>query len=366
MAISNVTVSGVQYDILASTLRILRDKEVDNTFRNIPLLEACQRHANIEKVDGGSYVDAPVILTDHSSITNLVSGYESINLAVKDPLRTANYKWCDFLAPVVLADTEALSNKGERAVVKILEARLKSVMGMLKREWEKQIVAGSSTVLTNLESLYYGGTGGTQGWFSGDAFGSQVGTVGGIAQGSFPTAWQHQRVGGVAYNPTTNTISENFAQIYVDSQIYAPQGQIDIILCSPALYRQYKTELETRERYTSVAATKDMAGKLVLMFNGAACYVEPFMLDAAGNSGLQQYLTSTGNAVAPNEYVHAYLLNSSLFNLYFDKDAFFTLGDMERISGYAAASANIMTRVQMTTQNLSGHGVLSFPQQTFP
>ena len=171
MAISNVTVSGVQYDVLASTLRILRDKEVDNTFRNIPLLEACQRHGNIEKTNGGSYVDAPVILTDHSSITSLVSGYESINLAVKDPLRTANYKWCDFIAPVVLADTEALSNKGERAVVKILEARLKSVMGMLKREWEKQIVAGSSTVLTNLESLYYGGSAGTQGWFSQNNFG---------------------------------------------------------------------------------------------------------------------------------------------------------------------------------------------------
>lgn len=362
MAISNVTVSGVQYDILASTLRILRDKEVDNTFRNIPLLEACQRHANIEKVDGGSYVDAPVILTDHSTITNLQSGYESINLAVKDPLRTANYKWCDFVAPVVLADTEALSNKGERAVVKILEARLKSVMGMLKREWEKQIVAGSSTVLTNLESLYYGGNGGTQGWFSDTAFGSQASTIGGIAQSSFTTAWQHQVNTAKTYNATTNTISENFAEIYVDSQIYAPQGQIDIILCSPALYRAYKAELEDRERYTSVAATKDMAGKLVLMFNGAACYVEPFMLETAG-SGLTAYKSSDG--LSSGNYIHAYMLNSDLFNLYFDKDAFFTLGDMERISGYAAASANIMTRVQMTTQNLSGHGVVTFDQRTF-
>ena len=358
MAISNVTVSGVQYDVLASTLRILRDKEVDNTFRNIPLLEACQRHGNIEKTNGGSYVDAPVILTDHSSITSLVSGYESINLAVKDPLRTANYKWCDFIAPVVLADTEALSNKGERAVVKILEARLKSVMGMLKREWEKQIVAGSSTVLTNLESLYYGGTGGAQGWFSQNNFGSQTKTIGGIASSSFTTSWQHQAAGvtPAAYNATTNNLSQAMTQIYIDSQIYAPKGNIDIILMSPIAYKRYKEELEGRERYTSVASTKDMAGKLVLMFNGAACYVEPFMV-----GGLAAY--ADGSAVT-NNFIHAYMLNSELFNLYFDKDAFFTLGDMERISGYAAASANIMTRCQMTTQNLSGHGVVLFNSAT--
>lgn len=357
MAISNVTVSGVQYDVLASTLRILRDKEVDNTFRNIPLLEACQRHGNIEKTNGGSYVDAPVILTDHSSITSLVSGYESINLAVKDPLRTANYKWCDFIAPVVLADTEALSNKGERAVVKILEARLKSVMGMLKREWEKQIVAGSSTVLTNLESLYYGGSGGAQGWFSQNAFGSQTKTIGGIASSSFTTSWQHQTVTSAAYNASTANLSQAMTQIYIDSQIYAPKGNIDIILMSPIAYKRYKEELEGRERYTSVASTKDMAGKLVLMFNGAACYVEPFMV-----GGLESFVD--GAAATSGKFVHVYMLNSELFNLYFDKDAFFTLGDMERISGYAAASANIMTRCQMTTQNLSGHGVINFPTAT--
>ena len=44
---------GIQYDILASTLRILRDREVDNTFRTIPLLEAVQRAGNVEMVNGG-------------------------------------------------------------------------------------------------------------------------------------------------------------------------------------------------------------------------------------------------------------------------------------------------------------------------
>ena len=53
------TTTGVQADILASTLRILRDKEVDNTFRIIPLLDAIERGGNVEDVDGGSYIDSP-------------------------------------------------------------------------------------------------------------------------------------------------------------------------------------------------------------------------------------------------------------------------------------------------------------------
>lgn len=356
---SYVTVSGVQLDILASTLRILRDKEVDNTFRNIPLLDACQRHGNIEKVDGGSYVDAPVILTDHSQITQLTTGYESINLAVKDPLRTANYKWCDFVAPVVLTEKEALSNKGERAIIRIAEARLKSAMGMLKREWEKQVVSGSSAILSDLESLYYGGTGGFQGWMQDSAFGSQDNSVGNISKASFTTSWQNQRAAITTY--TSGELHAAMTDLFVDSQIYAPEGEIDIILCSPVAYRAYKQELFDKERYTTVAAEKDLAGKLVLMFNGAAMYVEPYIMEGT-LQGLTAYAAGGG---ASGNFIHMFMLNSKLFNLYFDRDAFFQLSDMERISGYAAMSSNIMTRTQLTTQNLSGHGIVVSDARTF-
>jgi hypothetical protein len=359
MAVSNVTVTGVQHDILASTLRILRDKEVDNTFKSIPLLEAVQRHGNVQKISGGSYIDAPVILTDHSSITNLKSGYEAISLAVKDPLRTANWKWTDFVAPVVLTDTESLSNKGERALVNILSARLKSVLGMMRREWEKQVVANSSTILDNLESLYYNGT---DGWFDAKAFGGQDNTVGNIDKTSFQSSWQNQVSVNTTYDVSSNRISEALADVCIQSQIYAPDGQIDIILMSPTGYKRYKQELTAQERYTSVSAEKDMAGKLVLMFNGAACYVEPFMV-SGGASGLLAYDSDTGAAISPTAYIHAYLLNSKMFDAYFDSDAFFALGDMQKISGYAASSANILCRTQLTTQHLASHGIVTFTTQ---
>ena len=331
------TTTGVQNDILASTLRILRDREVDNTFRTIPLLDAVNRLGNVEKVDGGSYIDAPVILTDHSTITQLTTGYEAVSLAVKDPLRTASYSWCDAAAPIVITRKEELSNKGERAIIRIAEARLKQTMGMFKREVEKQIIAGSSTILTDLQSL--NGLDAATGWFEEGTFGAQGNTVGGISKSSFPLSWQNQvQNGSFAANGL-----KKMQQLLIDCQQYAPEGDVDLILASPISYGLYKDELQQLERYTSATEERNMAGRLALQFNGAAMYIEP-NLGFTGSGGTNK--------------MSMYFLNTKLFNIYFDQDAMFELGDMETISGYAAMSAQIALRMQVTTANLSGHGVL--------
>jgi hypothetical protein len=343
---------GIQYDILASTLRILRDREVDNTFRTIPLLEAVQRAGNVEMVDGGQKVDHPVILAEHSNITQLATGYESVNLAVKDALRTASFDWCDFVAPVVITEKEQLSNKGSRAIIRIAEARLKSVMGMLKREWCKQTVTGNSTVLSELntlngEGVVAAGAWGaaaaqdTTGFLNREAFGNQTNTIGGIAKSSFTSSWQNQ-VAEVTTNFATTGL-KNMSNLMINTQIYAPEGEIDIILASPTSYELYRNELTDQERYTSAEQTKDIVGKLILMYNGASMYID---------NGLG-FTTAAGA-----KPVSMYFLNSKLFTVYFDKDAHFEMSDMERISGYAAASSNIMVRTQLAASHLAGLGVL--------
>ena len=360
----------IQPDILASTLRILRDREVDNTFRAIPLLDAVQRAGNVEQSDGGQKVDCPTILTEHSNITQLSTGYEAVNLAVRDPLRTATYNWCDFVAPIVLTEKEQLSNKGDRAVIRIAEARLKSVMGMLQREYCKQVVAGTSTVLTELESLN-GSTsaaGRASGWFDSDFFGQQTATVGGLAKSDFQQSWQNQflnvsaeisAASGASYAPTGADLFRGMTQMMIQTQIYAPEGEVDIILSSPDSYELYKNSLFAQERYTSMAEERNMAGKLGLLFNGAMMYIDPNLpienVNFADATQIAADPTATNQTTGK---VSQYFLNSKLFNVYFDKDAYFELGDYERISGYAAMAANIMVRTQITTANLSGHGLL--------
>ena len=342
----------LSFDVLASTLRILRDREVDNTFRTIPLLDAVKAKGNIEKVNGGSKVNHPVILAEHSSITQLSTGYESVNLAVKDPLRTAEFDWCDFVAPVVVTEKEQLTNKGDRAVIRIAEARLKSVMGMLQREFCKQVVKGNSTVLTELNTLNGSGSkdgavvvaAKPEGFLNFQAFGSQGGSVGGINKGDFTESWQNQMAdvsaGGLAF--ATNGL-KSMSKLLIQTQTYAPEGEVDIILASPTSYELYRNELQDHERYASMEQMRGMSGKLGLLYNGAMMYIEP-------NLGFRD-ATDTHD-------ISMYFLNSKLFNIYFDQDAFFEMGEMKAISGYAAMSSNIMTRTQLAISHLAGQGVL--------
>ena len=327
----------LQPDIVASTLRILRDKYRDNTFRSIPLLENLDTLGLVELVDGGSKLNHPVVLVDHSSLTQLSSGYESTNLAVKDPLRQAEHNWCDFTAPIVLTKKEELSNKGERAQVRILDARLKQTMGMLKREVEKQVLAGSSTVLTELESL--NGLDAATGWFEELAFGTQQNTVGGLSKATFTTAWNNQ----VADGSFASNGLKKMQDLLIQTQIYAPEGDVDIILASPLSYGLYKDQLQQLERYTSSAEQRDMAGRLGLEFNGARMYISP-NLGFTGSGGFDK--------------MAMYFLNSQLFSIYFDKDAYFEVGPMEKVSGYLAMSADLLVRMQLCSENLSGHGIL--------
>jgi hypothetical protein len=145
MAISN--------DLLSSTLYAIRDAEVDQLYRKTAFLDLVKSAGGIEYEDGGIKLQRPLSVVDHSTITQLATGYEPVSLAVSDVLKPAIYEWQDFVAPVVITKKEELENQGEKAIIKIVEARMKNVMGMFRRELNKQILAGTSTVMSNMSSL---------------------------------------------------------------------------------------------------------------------------------------------------------------------------------------------------------------------
>lgn len=338
MALSN--------DILSSTLRILVAEEVDNLHKAIPFFNEISNHGGVETYNGGSRIDRPLILAEHSQITQLTTGYEPVNLAVSDVLRHAQYNWNDFIAPIVITKKEELSNRGERAIVAIAEARLKSVMGMLKREFEKQIIANSSTVLTELNTLNgstaasgSAGTGTNEGFLEAAAAASQTGIVGGLSKASFSSEFTNQfkDVGGAL--GTTNDIVDQLTEVYIECQNNSPSGTPNLILASSASYRFYKQALFDVTRYMP-EDTQD-GGRLSLMYAGAKMFVDPFMPVGAGANAISMYM-----------------LNTNFLKLVYDTEAYFTMGDFENVTGYASRSANIMTRVQLVTDHLKSQAIL--------
>lgn len=326
----------IQNDILSSTARARSKKALDNLFETVPLLDHIQKAGGVEIINGGQRITRSAILAEHSNITQLATGYEAVSSSVADVLRSPEFEWCDFVAPIVITKKEELSNKGERAVISIADARMKSVLGMLKREWELQAIRGTSTVLTEMETL--NGIDNTTGWLEEDAFGSQTNTVGGLSKTTYASSnWQNQSF-DVASNFSANGLG-GMTELMIQTQIYAPEGTVDLILASPTSYRLYKSVLQAQERYMPKETVLD-GGRLALAFNGALMYVE-------NNLG-------TGTAANPSMY----FLNSKSMKVVFDSEANFSMSDFEHKSGYAAREAQMFVRTQLVADHLASLGLL--------
>tara|TARA_R100001594_G_scaffold141073_1_gene186702 strand:- start:382 stop:777 length:396 start_codon:yes stop_codon:yes gene_type:complete len=125
----------------------------------------------------------------------------------------------------------------------------------------------------------------------------------------------------------------------IQTQIYAPEGTVDLILASPTSYKLYKQSLRAQEQY--VKETVLDGGRLALAFSGALIYVE-------NNLGF----TESGTDAS------MYFLNSKSMKVVFDKDANFSLSDFQDKSGYAAREAHLYVRTQLVADHLASMGVL--------
>jgi len=334
MAISN--------DLLSSTLYSIRDGEVDELYKKVALLDGIRKNGGVETEDGGIKIQRPLALAEHSSITQLATGYEPVSLAVNDILRPAVYDWCDFTAPIVVTKKEELENSGDKAIVKIVEARMRSVMGMLRREMNKQMLQGNSAVLTSLNTLN-GDTAGGTGFIEPETPANQTNVVGGISKVTFPvTGWQNQFF-DVAGAFATNGL-RGLTELGVSAMQVAPMGDIKHIIMSQKCFSLYRESLRAQERYVD-EKTLD-GGRLALAWAGALVEADPIMGFAATSS------------TAGAGFYSAYLLNYDGIKLCFHSDADFAVSPFEYISGTTARAAQLYVKAQLLADFLGGQGLL--------
>jgi hypothetical protein len=332
----------ISNDLLSSTLYSIRDGEVDELYKKVALLDGIRKNGGVETESGGIKIQRPLALAEHSTITQLATGYEPVSLAVNDILRPAVYDWCDFTAPIVVTKKEELENSGDKAIVKIVEARMRSVMGMLRREMNKQMLQGNSTVLTALNTLN-GDTAGGTGFIEPEAPAAQTNVVGGISKVTFPVSgWQNQFF-DVAGNFGTNGL-RGLTELGVSAQSVAPMGDIKHVIMSQKCFSLYRESLRAQERYVD-EKTLD-GGRLALAWAGALAEADPIMGFAANSSS------------AGGGFYSAYLLNYDGIKLVFHSDADFAVSPFEYISGTTARAAQLYVKAQLIADFLGGQGLL--------
>jgi len=263
-------------------------------------------------------------------------------MAVTDPFNVAKYEYSNFTQPVILSAVEELANKGETAVVNILEAKMTNVMLGLREAVRRRVFTGGST-LSTLQTLNGMGTATaaaeTTGWLEGVATGSQTNTVGGLSKSTYRSEHWFNEI-----KDAGGTLSlEDLDELFINCQIRNPAGPFpDLLFMSPKCFAAFQALQQSSVNYVSAADRESLDKDMVAMWRGAKIYVEP-------NLGFNN---AAGDAVS------AYALSSSQFQLYADTAAFFTVSDMLPVPGTATKAAQVISRIQLVTGHLASHGVL--------
>jgi hypothetical protein len=333
----------ISNELLSSTLFSIRDGEVDELYQKVAFLDHCKRAGGQISEDGGIKIQRPLSISEHSSITSLPTGYESVSLAVNDTMQPAIYSWADFAAPIVITKKEELENKSEKAIVKIVEARMRNVMGMLRREINSQILAGNSAVLTGLNTLNGVPAANTTGFLEQGlpTPAGQTNTVGNIQKSVVDVqGWYNRRFdAGGAFG--TNGL-RGMHQIWTETNSRAPMGEVDAVLMSEAGFANYKRALFNQERYIDEKSLD--GGRMALLFAGAPVEQDLAMPDATVNGA--------GNAAT------GYFLNFDGIKLCMHPDADFAVSDFEHISGTTARAATLYWKGQLIADHLGSQGLL--------
>lgn len=327
-------------DLLSSTLYSIRDGEVDELFKKVPFLDDAKKNGGIEYEDGGIKIQRPLSVAEHSTISQMTTGYEPVSLAVADVLKPAIYNWSDFVAPVVISKKEELENSGEKAVVKIVEARMRSVMSLLRRELNKQIIGGTSATLTTMNTLN-GQTAGTEKFLENRVPGAtQTSVVGGLSKSGLNVPGFFNQFAASTGGFGANGLGA-MHNIYTASNVITPMGEVKSIIASTAAFANYKRSLFLNERYID-EKTLD-GGRMSLAYAGAALSADS---DMPTNGG------------APNNY-SMYFINFDGIKMVIHKDGDFAVSPFEYISGTTARAATVYFKGQLIADHLGSCGVLT-------
>ena len=248
-------------------------------------------------------------------------------MQLKTYCNPAIYEWADFTAPIVITKKEELENKGEKAIVKIVEARMRSVMGMLRRELNKQILRGNSTILTTVNTL--NGDANANGFLEAETKTTQNNVVGGVSKATYNVnGWTNQvfDVGG-AFG--TDGI-RGMQQIAIQANTVTHMGEVNCVLLSEAAMANYRRALFQQERFIN-EKTLD-GGRMQLAFGGAVVE-QDLELGFSYNSA--------AFGAAP---LSGYFLNFDGVKICMHKDADFAVSPFEHISGTTARAAQLYVK----------------------
>jgi hypothetical protein len=263
-----ITFTGITNDLLSTTLYNIHDQIVDGLFQTSPFLSVSKKLGKIKYHQGSFKLVVPIETAEQTTSTQITTGWEPVNMAVQEISQQAQYDYSRVVRPVLISGKEETSNRGEKAIIQLAEARHKAAIAAMMRELNRQIVQGGVSAFSSVTSLNgnTGFGGGATGLLEANAVGSQTNTVGGLARGSV-VGLNNQFLDGAG---TTADIIKNLYTLEARASTLLPAGgdggRFHLTLASMEAYAAYRNGLFANERFIDVKSL-DASGVQSLAFS---------------------------------------------------------------------------------------------------
>ena len=338
-----ITLTGISNDMLSTTIYDIEEEVSEALFQTTPFLSVSRKLKKIKDFDGGFKIVVPVEVDESSQETVLTSGWEALNMSVKDATDQAEYDWLRVAMPVLISGREEAMNSGDKAIIDLAEVRFKNAMSALMRKVNKEIVAGNTTNLAALGSLN-GINRSTTGFLvNEDPTATSSRTMGGLVRGDVVGLKNQYKLGTAAFD-TNGMVSmyELEALASTVSPAGGDGGRFHLTLASTAAYTLYRNQLFSKERYID-AKTLDSAGVQSLAFSSGVIMPEREM----GVSGAAATKTSM------------MMLNLDGIQMHIHKDADFSFTGFENVTGYDGRYGKVLFMGGLVATHLGSSALLT-------
>tara|TARA_R110002126_G_scaffold64439_16_gene165051 strand:- start:394 stop:1431 length:1038 start_codon:yes stop_codon:yes gene_type:complete len=338
-----ITLTGISNDMLSTTIYDIEDEVSEALFQTTPFLSVSRKLKKVKEFNGGFKIVVPVEVDESSVETVLTSGWEALNMSVKDATDQAEYDWLRVAMPVLISGREEAMNSGDKAIIDLAEVRFKNSLSALMRKVNKEIVSGRTTNLGALGTLNGTGEGRITGFLQNQALGSQSNDMGGLARASIVGLNNQYKLGTGHFD--TNGMTSMYELEALASTV-SPSGgdggRFHLTLASTAAYTLYRNALFSKERYID-AKTLDSAGVQSLAFSSGVIMPEREMY--------------VGGAAATKTSMM--MLNLDGIQMHIHKDADFSFTGFENVTGYDGRYGKVLFMGGLVANHLGSSALLT-------
>ena len=182
-------------DVLSGTIKKIHPEATMGLFQNNAFTKYTEAKKKFYPISGSYQVRVAVETDVATTATEIVNGYEQLDMSAGNTLSYADFTWGSSVQPIIISKLDLMQNAGDAQIIDLAGTRHESILQAMMRNLNKQILVGSVDKWTKFGTLNGTATSGVAGGFLENANpGSQTHVVGGLSKATYSNVpgWQNQ------------------------------------------------------------------------------------------------------------------------------------------------------------------------------